>query len=399
MAPNNSYIVKIQGEEEFRTGVYYEVDLSQSPIGEGGMGRVYKGVRIDTSSGIKRPVAVKFLYDGLPQNVLDRAIREASIKIKCENLIEMIAFVNMQQQEANGAVVNHYHVISELLDGVMLHDLVKGKTTDPIGNEIAYAREMYALYQKDRQAFVIEITKKVLAGLGYLHDTGYVHRDIDPSNIMLTADRKIKLIDFGVAHKMEVQQSGPLLTRVGSFLGKAEYAAPELVLGDVFHQNATTDIYAVGILMFQLLTGSLPFTGSLQDVMQMQREMDVPVNAINDKKLRGIVAKATAKKQSERYQSCAEFRVALDGVSKKSKSFEKTKIQEPAINPYSSRRREEAYTETVIADNKQTGQTKIVSSIHETNSGDLNDRSNIYVAIIIAVGGLLCGALLAYIFI
>ena len=151
--------------------------------------------------------------------------------------------------------------------------------------------------------------------------------------------------------------------------------------------------------MFQLLTGSLPFTGSLQDVMQMQREMDVPVNAINDKKLRGIVAKATAKKQSERYQSCAEFRVALDGVSKKSKSFEKTKIQEPAINPYSSRRREEAYSETVIADKKQTGQTKIVSSIHETNSGDLNDRSNIYVAIIVAVGGLLCGALLAYIFI
>ena len=156
---------------------------------------------------------------------------------------------------------------------------------------------MYALYQNDRRSFVTIIIKNVLAGLGYLHDAGYVHRDIDPSNIIVTSDRKIKIIDFGVAHKMGGGSSGPLLTHVGSFLGKAEYAAPELVLGDVLHQNATTDTYAVGILMFHLLTGKLPFSGSLQDVMQMQREIDVPVSAINDSKLREIVAKATRKKQ------------------------------------------------------------------------------------------------------
>ena len=350
--PDKNYKVKIQGKNELDAGIYYEVDLKKSLIGEGGMGRVYKGIRVESATGSKRSVAVKFLYEGLPQTVLDRAIREASIQIKCENLIEMIAFVNVEQQDKNGTVVNRYHVVSEYLDGVMLHDLVKGKITNPDGNVVAYAKELYALYQNDRRSFVTIIIKNVLAGLGYLHDAGYVHRDIDPSNIIVTSDRKIKIIDFGVAHKMGGGSSGPLLTHVGSFLGKAEYAAPELVLGDVLHQNATTDTYAVGILMFHLLTGKLPFSGSLQDVMQMQREIDVPVSAINDSKLREIVAKATRKKQSERYQSAAEFRVALDGVS-----------QNSSFTP---------------------------------NPGG-NDTVNIYFVIIIAIVGLFLGALLAFI--
>ena len=376
--PNNSYIVKIQGNEELRTGVYYEVDFSQPPIGEGGMGRVYKGIRVDTKSNIKRPVAVKFLYEGLPQTVLDRAIREASIQIKCENLIEMIAFVNMEQHENDGIVVNRYHVISELLDGVMLHDLIKGKTTDYEGKEIAYAQEMYALYKKDRKSFVIAIVKNVLAGLGYLHDAGYVHRDIDTSNIMITDDRKIKLIDFGVAHQMEAQKKGQLLTHVGSFLGKAEYAAPELVLGDVAHQNATTDIYAVGILMFHLLTGKLPFSGSLQDVMQMQREVDVPVNMIGDKEMRNIVAKATMKKQSKRYQSTAEFRVALDDISQKANipSPQRTSLDSNATDKKE--------------DNDQRKQNPIKSIIQEAD-----DHFVLYSGII-AIIGLLVGVLLSY---
>jgi serine/threonine-protein kinase len=317
--PSNNYIVKIQGNEEINSGVHYEVDFSKPPIGEGGMGRVYKGVRVDAISNIKRPVAVKFLYEGLPKNVLDRAIREASIKIQCENLIEMIAFVNMEQMDNTGRIVNRYHVISELLDGVMLHDLIKGKTTDYEGKEIRYAQEMYNLYMNDRQSFVIVVIKSILAGLTYLHDAGYVHRDIDTSNIMITDNRKIKLIDFGVAHKMETQKDGPLLTRVGSFLGKAEYGAPELVLGDVTHQNATTDIYAVGILMFHLLTGKLPFSGSLQDVMKMQCEVDVPVELIEHQEMRSIVTKATKKKQTERYQSTAEFRVAIEKINTQSR--------------------------------------------------------------------------------
>ena len=312
--PDN-YITKIQGQEELHSGIYYEVDLSLPPIGEGGMGRVYKGFQVEQATGNKRPVAVKFLYEGLPASVLDRAIREASIKIKCENLVEMIAFVRVALPTPDGTVVEHYHVVSELLEGVMLHDLLNGKTTGPDGSPIAYAEELHDLYERDRNSFALEIVKKVLSGLMYLHDAGYVHRDIDPSNIMITADHQIKLIDFGVAHKMEGNSPGPLLTHVGSFLGKGEYAAPELVLGDVTHQNSTTDIYAVGILMFLLLTGKLPFTGSLQDVMQMQREQKMPVQEIGNAQLRKIVSKATQKKQADRYQSAAEFRVALDAIT------------------------------------------------------------------------------------
>ena len=414
----NSYLIKIQGQEELQAGTYYEVDFSKPPIGEGGMGRVYKGVQVVQATGVKRPVAIKFLYDGLPQSALDRAIREASIKIKCENLVEMIAFVKISQTTADQTTAEHYHVVSELLEGVMLHDLINGKTVGPDGEIIKYAEELYNLYREDREFFAIEIAKKVLSGLMYLHDAGYVHRDIDPSNIMITADRKIKLIDFGVAHKMVTQTTGPMLTHVGSFLGKGEYAAPELVLGDVIHQNPTTDIYSVGILLFQLLTGELPFTGSLQEVMQMQREQEMPVQKIKNAKLRKVVGKATQKKQADRYQSAAEFRVALDAISCASTSLkqESTSSTISLNSIYTLSNNEDTSSNkkvdsTQILDNQSTSTSatsigkdenkekkeKEVNSMTHRSIGKLFKENLITQAIVVAIIGLVCGILLSYI--
>lgn len=315
MSPQNPYILRLQSPKEARAGVYYEIDLSLSPIGKGGMGAVYKGTRYEENTGVKREVAIKFLQENLPPSVVARAEREASIRLHNDNVVEMIDFVRIDQVDPNGNAVTRLHVVSELLQGVMLSDLLNGNVQDVYGNEVAYASELLSKLKSDRNSFAITICKKILSGVSALHDAGYIHRDIDPSNIMITSDGKIKIIDFGIAHEMGTVSDNVQLTHVGSFLGKPAYASPEVVLGDVAHQNESTDIYSIGILLFQLCTGKLPFEGEMNEVLRMQRETSVPVQLIEDSALRQIVKRATVKTQSARYQSAAEFRAALDKIS------------------------------------------------------------------------------------
>lgn len=310
-------IINIQGQEELSQGIHYEVDLSAHPIGEGGMGRVYRGVQVDERKGIRRDVAVKFLHEDLPQSMIERSRREASIRIRHDNLVEMIAFVQADQADASGRIIPRLHVVSELLDGVMLFDMLQGKTENIYDQPVPYAEELLKLYHADSTRFAVTIGKKILSGLMQLHDAGFIHRDIDPSNIMITSDGKVKLIDFGIARQISSLAPEHKLTSVGNFLGKASYAAPELVLGDLEHQNATTDIYAMGILLFQLCTGHLPFDGPVQEVLEMQRFSQLPLEEIKNRKLRKVIGKATQKSQSKRYQSGAQFRVALDEITVK----------------------------------------------------------------------------------
>lgn len=95
-------------------------------------------------------------------------------------------------------------------------------------------------------------------------------------------------------------------------MGKPWYAAPELVLGDVKHQNSTTDIYAIGILFFQLFMKQRPFEGANHEVLDMQLHKRMPLKMIPRKDIRNVIERATNKKQELRYQSAAEFRVDVD---------------------------------------------------------------------------------------
>lgn len=305
-------VIKIQGINEIENGIVYEVDTDSKPLGVGGMGQVFRGTRIH-AKGVRVEVAIKFLFDDLPQHVIERARREASIQIHNENLVEMFGFIQIDERITPEIVHQRYHVVSELLEGVMLYDLLKGKTTDNEGKGIEFAEELYHQYQNDTFNFALFIVKNVLSGIMALHDKGYIHRDIDPSNIMITADRKVKIIDFGIAKQLStLNTQDQMLTTAGQFMGKATYAAPELVVGDVVHQNKTTDIYAVGILLFQLIAGHLPFDGATHEVLDMQLHKKIPLQEIPQKNIRKIIAKATEKKQMDRFQSAAEFRVALE---------------------------------------------------------------------------------------
>lgn len=306
---------RLQGDKERQNHCYYEFDQDAAPVGEGGMGVVYLGYLVDEKSGVRREVAIKVLHDDLPEEIYARAEREASIQLRHENLVEMLGFIVDFEPNRWGEPVYHTYVISEFLHGIELSDLLVGRLDGK--EENAFARQLYESYVNDREKTSIKIIRNIASGVLALHDKGYIHRDIDPSNIMVTTDGHIKLIDFGIAKNLHTLGSkDKLLTAAGKFMGKAEYASPELVLGDVKSQNYTTDIYALGVLLFRLLVGRLPFEGSQYEVLQQQLKRKLPVHAIKNRALVQVVKKATEKLQRHRYGTVAEFRVAIDTAAR-----------------------------------------------------------------------------------
>ena len=309
-------IIRLQTEVEKRKGIFYQIDTDRPPIGEGGMGKVCEGLCVNEKNGSTRPVAIKFMFDDLPSSAYERARREAQIQLRNDNLVEMLGFIETHEVSPTADVRKHYHVISELLTGVSLSDLLEGKTKDRTGEDVPFAVKMLQDYQNDPERFAQKVVVNVLSGLLALHDAGYIHRDIDPSNIMLTTDGHIKLIDFGIAKQMNSLTTGDKsLTVAGKFMGKPEYAAPELVLGDINHQNQTTDIYSVGILLYQCIIGHTPFEGARHEVLEMQLKAKLPLGKIKNKRLRNIIATACEKKQEHRYQTSAQMRVALETMN------------------------------------------------------------------------------------
>ncbi len=305
--------------------IYFEVDTSDHSIGEGGMGKVMKGFCVDASTKVSRPVAIKFLYDDLPTHAIERARREASIQLRNDNLIEMLGFIEVETGSGNN-ITKHYHVVSELLSGVSLSDIFEGKCANKDGKDIPFAQKLLKDYQTDPSHFAKYIVMNVLSGLIALHDAGYIHRDIDPSNIMITEDGHIKLIDFGIAKQVhKLTTNDRRLTTAGMFMGKAEYASPELAIGDLKHQDQTTDIYAIGILLYQCVVGHVPFEGPSHIVLQKQIKEKISLSVIKDRGLRKIIECATEKNQGVRYQTASQMRAALESLEGKKMQMKRSK--------------------------------------------------------------------------
>lgn len=308
-------IVRLQSDTERKQGLFYEYDSSDTPLGEGGMGVVYKGYCCDIARGNRRDVAIKALYSDLPPHVIARARREASVRLKNDSLIEMLGFVEIPDFDVIGQPVMRYYVVSEYLNGVTVESLLLGKLTDSYGNIIPFAQELYGKFRNDPYRFALLVIRSLLSGLIALHDAGYIHRDIDPSNIMITAKGQVKLIDYGIVKRLNGHHTKEsYYTIAGQFLGKPKYAAPELVRGLVDSQDARTDLYSVGILLYQLITGKVPFDGELVDVLDKQLNENMPTHNLKQRQVRKVVWKATRKSMSARYQSAAEFRVAVDNL-------------------------------------------------------------------------------------
>jgi serine/threonine-protein kinase len=272
-------------------GTYaFDPQDASSRLGQGGMGVVFRGEALETG----QPVAVKVLYRELTAQAshVERARREAAIQMKHENLLEMLDFV-----EVNGI----YHSVSEFLEG------------ETLARRLDARRERGEFLAFEEVKRIGEALLNALEAL-HTHQPRLIHRDVDPSNVMLCADGRIKLMDFGVVKVSDgVRKS---LTGLGAILGKPHYSAPEQIRnrpGDEVDES--TDLYAVGITLYELFTGQVPFDAPNEyDLMQLQIQRPLPRHPRLSREVFAFLQKATSKDQRRRYRSAMAMRRALTAL-------------------------------------------------------------------------------------
>jgi len=283
-------------------------------IGEGGMGAVFKGVDLM----LEREVAIKMLRPELARqpNVVERFRTEAVTLAKLNH--------------TNVATLHSFFRQGE--DFFMVMEFVCGKTLDDL------IREQGAM-QCDQ---AIELFCMALEGIDHAHKMGIVHRDIKPANMMLTETGSIKVMDFGIARVLGTDR----LTKTGHLIGTVEYMSPEQVRGE--ETDARSDIYSLGILLYEMLTGRVPFNGTSEyELMRCQIEdAPTPPRVLAPHiplAVEQAILLALAKKPEARYQSASEFRSTLiqkttGSVTKVDTSPESyvTRVGEPIVSaPFS----------------------------------------------------------------
>ncbi|MGC4232563.1 MAG: protein kinase [Niabella sp.] len=284
------------------TGTTLQNYYIESVLGEGGMGKVYKA----TDTVLGRVVAVKSLNASLTNqpSFLERFKNEAKILARLSHPNIAVLYNYLQSG-------SDYYMIMEYVEGENLDQLTKKNRTIP--------------YHA-----VVPMMVQALEGLAHAHGKGVLHRDIKPANLMLTPYNTIKLMDFGIA-KMSDQVK---LTQVSRVIGTLEFLAPELIEGQ--EPSAASDIYAMGVTMYEMLTGKLPFTGK-SDYMLMQeivKEKPALPDNWNDSiphQLSEIVLKALEKKPAERYKTAEEFSRSLQEAFPDLKQIPPGSIQPVAI--------------------------------------------------------------------
>ncbi|WP_158622222.1 serine/threonine-protein kinase [Corallococcus sp. CA047B] len=223
--------------------------LIEERIGEGGMGVVYRAVH----SLIGKQAAIKVLRQELvsPQQVQRLLVEARAVNaIRHPGIIDIFGFGSLPDERP--------YVIMELLQGRPLSDFLGEKS------------------RMDLES-VVWVMDQVLAALGAAHRAGVVHRDLKPANVFVVetpeAPTTLKLVDFGIAKLLESRESP--LTSDGSVIGTPEFMAPEQIRGGT--PSPATDLYAVGVMLFQLLTGVRPFQGDSVQVMFAHLDRQPPV--------------------------------------------------------------------------------------------------------------------------
>ena len=246
-------------------------------LGAGGMANVY----LAEDQELGRRVAIKILNDrhANDDQFIERFRREAknAAGLSHPNIVSIY-----DRGEAEGT----YYIAMEFLDGRSLKELIVSRGPAPVPVAIDYAR-------------------KILDALRFAHRNGIVHRDIKPHNVIVDAEGRIKVTDFGIARAGASQ-----MTEVGSIIGTAQYLSPEQAKGAPVDQ--TSDLYSVGIVLYELLTGKVPFTGDMPVEIAMKHISAVPeppstLRADIPEDLDLVVLRALGKTPEERYPSAEEM--------------------------------------------------------------------------------------------
>ena len=250
------------------------------PLGKGGMAAVFKAERNGEVRALKRPLA-GFLED---PEFLERFLREAEIgrSLHHPNIVRIY-----ERGDADGTP---YFTM----------ELVKGQTLQ------ALLREQGA-FEPDPSA---RLVSQVAEALDYAHLKGVVHRDLKPSNIMVLDDGTVKVMDYGIARARRFEG----LTIAGTFLGTPEYAAPETARGEP--SDARSDLYSLGVVFYELVTGKPPFAGETAFVTLQKQctEPPAPPSTVAPgvpARLEAIILRLLSKDPAERYPGAEELLVEL----------------------------------------------------------------------------------------
>lgn len=262
-------------------------------IGEGGMANVY--LAYDTI--LDRNVAVKVLRGDLSDD--DKFVRRfqreaiAASSLSHPNIVEMYDV---------GDDDGKYFIVMEYIDGKTLKSLIKKRGALTISE-------------------VIDIMLQLTSAVSCAHDSYIIHRDIKPQNVMILEDGRVKIMDFGIAMALGSNE----LTQTNSVMGSVHYLPPEQANGK--GSTMKSDIYSLGILMFELLTGKLPFKGdnAVEIAIKQMKEPIPSVCKINPnipQSLENIVLKACAKNPKNRYDSVKEMREDIEKCMEPERQFE-----------------------------------------------------------------------------
>src|ERR687883_866172 len=257
-------------------------------LGAGGMANVY----LAEDQELGRRVAIKILNErhANDEQFVERFRREAknAAGLSHPNIVSIY-----DRGEAEGT----YYIAMEFLDGRSLKELIISRGPTPM-------------------KIAIEYTRQILAAIGYAHRHGIIHRDIKPHNVLVDPEGRLKVTDFGIARSGASQ-----MTEVGSIIGTAQYLSPEQARGSPVDQ--TSDLYSVGVVLYELLTGQVPFTGDtpLEIAMKHLSEVPKPPSELRPEvphDLDLVVLRALAKDPAERYQTAedmdADLKRVLDGM-------------------------------------------------------------------------------------
>jgi len=272
-----------QGGEKTHIGKYEIIDV----LGRGGMGVVYRGI----DKQIGREVAIKTLTQGFAgdDNMLARFYEEGR----------------------RTGRLNHPNI-------VIVYDLGDDNGTPYIVMERVAGDPLDKLIRSDSQLSMADrlgVLKEVCDALGYAHRNNVIHRDVKPANIFVQPDGTAKLLDFGIA-RLEKREGDQGLTRTGNLIGTVPYMAPERLRNE--NIDGRSDIFAAGVVLFQLVAGQLPFTGA--DNVLMNKILNDPPPRLSSIRqdlpasLELIVDRALAKSLDDRYSTAEEMAADLTAV-------------------------------------------------------------------------------------
>jgi serine/threonine protein kinase len=277
-------------------------------LGKGAMGVVYRAL----DPNIGRLVALKTTRLDVHGMGSDEMLRRFRNEARAAGVLNHPNIVTIYDAgEENGL----FYIAMEFIMGVTLQTLVSERRTLPVEQ-------------------VVDIGKQICMGLDYAHARGVVHRDIKPANIMITPDKTVKIMDFGIAHAA----GGGGMTNAGEVLGTPSYMSPEQVRG--LQLDGRSDLFSAGVMLYEMVTGEKPFAGQNVTTIVYKivhenpippRELDVSIHP----GLSAVITRALAKRPEDRYQTGADLSKDLENYKSASTPEEATLVMrsEKAAGP------------------------------------------------------------------